>query len=120
VIRIMSELPPRVLGFEACGKVTAQDYETILMPEVNRAVAEGQQLRLLYYLGPEFKGFSVGAMLEDTRLGIGHIKQWEKIAIVSDLEWVRHSASLFGGLIASSIRVFPNAELDTACAWVDS
>lgn len=120
MIRIMSELPPGVLGFEARGKVTAHDYETILMPEIDRAVAEGEELRLLYYFGPEFERFSVGAVIEDTRLGFEHIRQWERIAVVSDEDWIRGSVGLFGTLMRSTIRAFPNAQLAEAQAWVSA
>ena len=36
MIRIMSELPPHVVGFEGLGKVTVRDYETVIIPEINR------------------------------------------------------------------------------------
>jgi hypothetical protein len=119
LIRIMSELPPHILGFEARGKVTAHDYETVLRPEIDRAAAEGDRLRLLYHLGPAFEGFSLGAMLDDARLGLGHLQAWEKIAVVTDEDWVRNSVGLFSKLVPGTVRVFPNSELPEARSWIE-
>ena len=117
MIRVMSELPPGVLGFEARGKVTAQDYQTIMMPEINRAVSGGDRLRMVYHLGPEFKGFTVGAMFDDAIAGVGHVKSWERAAVVSDIDWIHKSFGFFNALMPMAMRLFPNSELDTAVAW---
>lgn len=114
----MSELPPQVLGFEARGKVTAHDYETVLMPEIERAARESERLRLLYHLGPGFEGFSLGAIFDDTRLGLSHWQAWEKIAIVTDVDWIGASAGLIGRLIPGEVRVFGEDGLDEASRWL--
>jgi hypothetical protein len=118
MIRIMCELPPAVLGFEAIGRVTAQDYQTVMMPELQQVVGDGGRLRLVYYLGPRFEGFTVGAMLDDALVGVGHPRSWERIAVVADKEWVHKSFGLFGALVPAEVRIFRNAELDAAVSWV--
>ena len=117
MIRIMSELPPAVLGFEARGKVTARDYQSVMMPEINRVVAEGEHLRVLYYLGPEFDSFSVGAMLDDALIGVGHTWSWEKAAVVTDKDWIHKAFGLFSAITPISMRVFRNEDLDDAVRW---
>jgi hypothetical protein len=118
MIRIMSELPPHVIGFEGLGKLTVHDYETVIIPEINRAVAESRKLHVLCYLGPEFTGFSVGALFSDASLGLFHMSAYERVALVSDLGWIRASAGLFGLMMSGAVRAFSNAELDTARDWV--
>ena len=118
MIRIMSELPPEILGFEARGKVTAHDYETIMMPEINRVASAGGRLRVLYYLGAEFESFSVGAMFDDALIGIGRTPSWECAAVVTDKTWIHKSFGLFSAITPVKIRVFRNAELDEAARWV--
>jgi hypothetical protein len=117
MIRLMSELPPDVLGFEAHGKVTAQDYQTVMMPEINRVVASGERLRVVYHLGPEFEGFTVGAMVDDAIAGLGHVRAWKRAAVVSDLDWVHKSFGFFSAIMPLEIRLFPNSELSSAVDW---
>jgi hypothetical protein len=45
-----------VLGIEAVGEVTADDYESVMLPAVSAARQGGEKARLLYLLGPEFTG----------------------------------------------------------------
>lgn len=117
MIRIMSELPVEVLGFEARGKVTAHDYQTVMMPEVNRVVSEGNRLRVLYYLGPEFESFSVGAMFDDALIGVGLGRAWERAAIVTDKQWIHKSFGLFSAITPIDMRIFHNSQLDEAVQW---
>jgi hypothetical protein len=49
-------LPENVLGFKAAGTVTAKDYETVIIPAVEKMFAERDKVRFLYYLGDEYEG----------------------------------------------------------------
>jgi hypothetical protein len=55
---------------------------------------------------------------DDTRLGLKHLTGWERLALVSDVEWVRWALKLFGLAIPGHIRVFHNRELAEAKQWV--
>jgi hypothetical protein len=88
-----------------------------MMPEINRAVADGVRLRVLYFLGPEFESFSVGAMFDDALIGVGHTRAWEKAAVVTDKEWVHKSFGLFAAISPIEMRAFHNAELEEAVRW---
>jgi hypothetical protein len=117
VIRVMSELPPGVLGFEARGKVTAYDYGGVMMPEINRVVSGGDKIRIVYHLGPEFEGFTLGAMFDDAIAGVAHPGKWERAAVVSDVKWVHKSFGVFAAILRIPMRLFRNAELDAAAEW---
>jgi hypothetical protein len=54
------------------------------------------------------------------RAGLEHVTRWEKIAVLTDREWLRHSVGIFGYLIPGEIRAFPAAQEDEARAWVAS
>jgi hypothetical protein len=118
MIRIMSELPARVLGFEAIGHVNAADYENVVIPEFRAVVEDGEMLRVVYYLGPEFTGFSLGALLDDARVGLDFMRRIERVALVTDLDWVRRASGLFSALSPAPVRVFPSEELKGAVEWL--
>jgi hypothetical protein len=76
------------------------------------------KLRLYYELGPEFMGLDAGAMWEDFKVGVGHLSRWERAAVVTDVEWMRHAVNAFRFLMPGQMRVFPTADAAEARAWI--
>jgi hypothetical protein len=113
------DLPNTVLGFKATGELTSDDYQNVLVPAVEAALRDQDKLRLLYVLGDEVTGFSASAAWQDAKVGMAHITKWEKIAVVTDKEWLRHSANIFGYLIPGEIKAYKTEEED-ARAWITS
>jgi hypothetical protein len=120
MIRVLDGLPDNVLAVEAIGKVTDEDYETILEPAVREKLEAHPKIRYVYVLGEEFDGWTLGAMWEDAKLGGGDLRKWEKIAVVTDKDWVRHAVQGFGWMIPGDVKVFSLVELDDAKAWASS
>jgi SpoIIAA-like len=122
MLTLFEDLPPDVVGVEAHGKVTAEDYERVLVPAVDAvsARAGGGGVRLLYVLGHEVPDYTAGAAWEDAKLGLGHLRSWERIAIVGDADWLRHAVHGLGWLMPGEIKVFALEELDIAREWVTS
>ena len=123
MLEIISGLPDNVLGFTAKGKVTSEDYETILIPAVEKKLKSHEKVCLLYNLGDEFEGFAAGAMWDDAKVGLAHITKWDKIAIVTDVNWIEKAGKIFGFAIETmsvtgDVKVFHNAELDQANEWI--
>jgi hypothetical protein len=73
---------------------------------------------VLLALGPDWDGYSAGAMFDDAKLGIERLQAWERCAIVSDAAWVHHVAKVFGLLIPGEVHAFAVADLEVAAAWV--
>ncbi|HUJ88230.1 MAG TPA: STAS/SEC14 domain-containing protein [Burkholderiales bacterium] len=111
-------LPDGVLGFNARGTVTAKDYETVIIPAVEALFARRKKVRFLYHLGPEFTGFEVAAMWDDTKLGLTHFTGWEKMAVVTEVPWIRIAIEAFGLAMPGRVRVFHESELAQARQWV--
>jgi hypothetical protein len=76
-----------IVAIRATGKVTGDDYETVLIPLIETKLKSHAKIRLLFQLGPEFEGYEAGAMWDDTKIGLKHLTNFEKIAIVTDSEW---------------------------------
>jgi hypothetical protein len=118
VIQPINNLPSNVLGFEAVGDITADDYREILDPAIEAAASGGHKLRALFVLGPRFGGFSGGSMLEDTRMGLKSWSAWERIAIVTDRQSITDAMHLFGWMVPGELRTFPVDRLGEATTWV--
>ena len=111
-------LPPDALGFRAKGKVTAQDYEEVLVPAVEALFARQPKGRFLYQLGDEFDGIEGAAIWDDAKLGLRHLGGWERVAVVTDVEWIRGAVKIFGLVIPGQVRTVTNRELPAAVRWI--
>jgi hypothetical protein len=118
MIEKIPDLPDNVLGFTAKGTVTANDYESVIIPAVEELFSRKGKVRFLYHLSEDFTGFETSAMWDDTKLGLKHLSGWERIAIVSDIEWVRAAIKIFGLVMPGQVRVFHNNELALATRWI--
>lgn len=120
MIETLTGLPENVIGFSAHGMVTAEDYERHIVPAVEEALLNNEKVRLLYQLGEDFDGFKAGALWEDAKVGLSHLAAWERIAVVTDLEWLRSATKAFGFAMPGEVRVFANTELEAAREWLAS
>ena len=115
MIKELSDLPPGVVGFEATGTLKAEDYRDVVLPALERASASGE-VRFVVII-PEFHGMSGGALWQDLKVGVEHFRAWKRIAVVTDMDWVRHGTELFGWMTPGEVKVFPLAQRDQAVAW---
>ncbi len=118
MVEQIPNLPDNVLGFTAKGTVTANDYDSVIIPAVEAMFSRQSKVRFLYHLGQDFSGFEAAAMWDDTKLGLKHLGGWERMAVVSDVEWVRAAVKVFGLAIPGHVRVFHNRELAEATRWI--
>lgn len=118
MIEQLPDLPEQVVGFIASGQVTASDYETAVIPAIESALKTHENVRILYQLGPAFTGFTSGAMWDDMKLGMSHLKAWDKIAIVTDLDWVAGAMRIFRFAMPCPVRIFSNSEFTEAARWI--
>jgi hypothetical protein len=72
MIRLLTDMPAGVLGLEAVGDVEKEDYEKVIVPAVEEAIAREGKIRVVYVLGHEFDEYEAGAVWEDLKLGVRH------------------------------------------------
>jgi len=118
MIEVMTDLPERVLGLKASGEVTAEDYKTVLVPAIEGQLTKHRKVRLLYVLGDEFKGYSGGAAWEDAKVGMKHLTSFERVAVVTDIDWIENMIKAFGFAIPGEVRVFDDDDLEAARQWI--
>jgi len=86
--------------------------------DIEGALATHQVIRLLHVVGHRFTGHTIGALWEDTRLGLGNLRSIERIAVVTDLERFRTAVRCGGWSLPAEVRLFSNAERGQAIGWV--
>jgi hypothetical protein len=118
MMKLMNDLPENVVGLLGDGQITREDYTQIITPAVKAALEKNDKVSIYYEIGDHFTGIDFGAGFEDFILGMSHIMSWKKIAIISDIEWMRRSTSFFGHFIPVEVRAFPLGERDVAKKWI--
>jgi len=118
MIEVMMDLPDRVLGLRASGEVSAQDYKNVVVPAIEAKLTKHKKARLLYVLGDEFDGYTSGAAWEDAKVGMKHLTAFERVAVVTDVDWIEKMVRAFGFAIPGEVRVFDDDDLDEARLWI--
>jgi stage II sporulation SpoAA-like protein len=116
MIETITGLPSGVLGFEIDGELHADDYQNVLLPAVQAAIRRGERIRIVLVF-ERFEGLSGGALWSDVKMGVEDLTRWERIALVTDIDWMVRLTALFGGMTQGELRQFPLAEREAATAW---
>ena len=114
MIEIVEGLPDNVLGVVVKGRVTKKDCSDVFLPALEKALQWHHKLHLYY----EIRSRYPGAAWEEINLGIGQAPVWERVAVVTDVAWIRHTVQALRLLIPSDIRVFATSQIPEGLAWV--
>ncbi len=118
MLQHIADLPPGVFGLRAIGPVSKEDYDLVVVPVMEQARRDGDRIRFLYHVGPEFKGFTAGAAWEDARVGLRFLRLFERCAVVTDVDWLRTATRAMGALMPCPVKVFGNAQWEDAVTWL--
>ena len=118
MIEILANFPDNVVAASARGVVSRRDYQDILVPRVELTLKRHTKIRCYYELGREFTSMEAGAMWEDFKIGVGHLSCWERVAVVTDVDWIRHAVCVFRFLMPAEVQVFAVSEAPAAREWI--
>jgi hypothetical protein len=119
MIKQLDGFPDNVLAFRCTGRVTRADYDTVLVPAVVDALGKHDKLRVYYETGDDF-GLDPGAIWEDFKVGVEHLSRWEKVAVVTDVDWIKAAVRFFSFMMPATTRAFVPSEAAQARAWIST
>jgi hypothetical protein len=114
MLELIDGLPKNVVGIVATGKVTLADCENVLVPAIKQSRKRHDKIRLYYELNSRFPG----SAWDDLDLGLENVSCCERVAIVTDIGWVRLTVKAVRFLIPSKIRVFAGIQAEEGLAWI--
>src|ERR1700759_1744810 len=117
MIEKMTGLPSNVIGFRASGDVSMKDYHDIVFPEVKKQVDKEGKLNYIFQVDAPLNDFTAGAWISDAWLGLKEAAHWRRVAIVSDVENIRHFTDKASKWIPGEYKGFPMAEIKDAVEW---
>jgi hypothetical protein len=118
MLRRISDMPLGTIGFEAVGEVEDDDWEEAIEPVLRQEIADGHKVRLLYLLGPEARDVDRDAMAADTGFRARHATSFDRVAVVSDEDWMRPALRALSFLLPGKARGFRVHDLGAAKAWL--
>jgi hypothetical protein len=118
MIEVLPESQGKVMGIKASGKVTAKDYEEVLIPRLEAVLKEHGSVCFLYLIDEDFQGFELGAMWDDAKAGFKHRKEFDKVALVAAAKWMEAGMKLFSPLMKGELKSFPREQLAAAWEWL--
>jgi hypothetical protein len=118
MIEEIAGLPEGTLGFKISGVVTGRDYDSVLTPAVDKAIEEFDRIRLLVQVGPDFRSYSLDAIWDDTKLGLRHWNGFARVAVVTDVGWIKTGVKAMAFMMPCPVQLFAIAELDDARRWL--
>ena len=111
-------MPAGTIGFEAIGEVEDDDWEETVEPVLRQEIAAGRNVRLLYLIGTEAREVEGEAMSADTGFRVRHATSYERVAVVSDEDWIRPALRALSFLLPGKARGFRVRDLAEAKAWL--
>jgi SpoIIAA-like len=89
--------------------MTRDEYREMMKP-IYAALERGEKLNIYFELDDDFDGLDLGALWEDMKaagsVGLKHRSSWQKMALITDKDWIRHAAAVFGPLAPGELRIF--------------
>lgn len=118
MLRRMTDMPAGTIGFEAIGEVEDDDWEDQVEPVLRGEIADGRKVRLLYLLGGQSRDVEGDALKADTGFRARHASSFERVAVVSDEDWMRPAVRALSFLLPGKAKGFPARELPAAKTWL--
>ncbi len=85
---------------------------------MNRAIESHDHSKALLVFGEGFEGYDLAAIWDDTVVGLRHWRGFERIAVVTDVIWLRTVVGAVGVAMTRPIRLFAAHEQEEARRWL--
>src|SRR6185312_15052696 len=118
MLRRIDEMPAGTVGFEAIGDVEDDDWEEVVEPVLKPWIAQGGKVRMLYLLGARSREVEGDAMGKDLGFRGRHAGSFERVAVVSDEDWMRPALAALSFLMPGKAKGFRTSDLEAAKAWL--
>ena len=118
MIRVKHAREASIFEMRMEAPVTAEDYNDILMPALDEAIVTSEKLRFLAVVEAGISDFSLGAMLQDARLGLKHWSGFDRAAIVSDNDVLKGTIKAFSVFFPCPVDFFKMDDIEAARRWL--
>lgn len=98
----------KFISMKVTGKLGKEDY-AFFVPEIEQQIKQYGKVNMLLEL-ENFHGWTAGAAWEDTKFGIRHFNDIDRLAIVGDKSWEKGMAIFAKAFTLAKVRYFDTNE----------
>jgi len=117
-LKILDGFPNDVLAMEISGRLRGVDYEEVLDPLIDKKLERHDKLKVFLVVNKDFEGATAGAAWDDLKLGLKNFTKYRKMAIVTDLAWLRNGVRLFAPFMPAEVHSYPYSKREIAESWI--
>lgn len=119
MIELKSGIPDHVVAARITGDISGQEFDTLFKPAVDAVLAKYARANIILELPEGVPGRKAGKDLWSSgKLSMADLRQFDKLALVSDLDWVRKVTGMFGLFAPCTMKRFAADAFDDALQWV--
>ena len=115
-IQLNEENNGKLLAVHVSGKLVKDDYADFV-PVFERLVQQHGKMRILFDM-TDFHGWEASAAWEDTKFGIKHFADIERIAMVGEKQWQHGMAMFCKPFTKAQVRYFDRVKAAEARKWL--
>ncbi|MCG9696859.1 STAS/SEC14 domain-containing protein [Shewanella sp. Isolate11] len=118
MIELLEGFEHDVVAIKARGVLSSDDYQQKLVPEIESKLKDHSTIKLWYEFSDQFEGISVETLWDDAKLGLFHLTDFSRVAIISDSEWITNMAKLLACMAPCPVQIFSKEHLPQALHWL--
>ena len=115
-VELHEEADGKIVILNLSGKLAKEDYEHFTSV-VERAVKAHGKVRMLVRMH-DFHGWTLSAVWEDSKFGLHHFSDIERLALVGESRWEAGMAVFCKPFTRATVRYFDDSKADEASTWI--
>ena len=117
MMEMLESSTDKILVIQASGEITDDDYQSVLIPEMQKLKDINGEIRTVIYFDDSFTGFTMGAMVDDAVFGMKNLTSFTKVSVVGLHSWLEGFVSLAQKVAPNVVKKFEFEEMDEALKW---
>ena len=120
MVELLKDFPPHVAAYKAQGNVHKDEYEKVVMARVDEVAAQYGKINFLVRLETDMQDYTFAAFLDYLKVSFEHFSKWNRMAIVSDQQWLRKAYDGLSYIVHGEIKGYELKDYEEAKQWVSA
>ncbi len=120
MVELLKDFPPHVAAYRATGEVKKEEYEKVVMARVDEVAASYGKINFLVLLETKMQNYTLPAFFDYLKVSFEHFTKWNRMAIVTDQQWVGTAYEVLSKLVPGEIKGYQTDQFQEAKEWVSA